>query len=166
MDWLKGSNRVTSFFEKYKYVILVILIGMFLMLLPTQKKEETRNIDVENLVQKESIDTQLVKILSQIQGVGKVQVMITEQTGPETIYQVDEDIVEGEGSNKIKRETVVVSGGGVQAGLIQTITPPTYLGAIIVCQGAGSPAIQLAVASAVSAVTGISMDRISVLEMK
>ena len=112
------------------------------------------------------MEEKLEQILSQIRGVGKVQVLITEQTGSETIYQVDEDRSEGDGSLRTKKETVIVSGGGSQSGLVQTVTPPTYLGAIIVCQGAGSPEVRLAVSNAVSAVTGISMDRISVLEMK
>jgi len=36
----------------------------------------------------------------------------------------------------------------------------------VVCQGADDPAVRLAVSQAVSSVTGISTDRISVLKMK
>ena len=72
----------------------------------------------------------------------------------------------GEGNDRIKSETVITSSGGVQSGLIRTVTPPTYLGAIIVCQGGGNPSVRLAVANAVASVTGLGLDRISVLEMK
>ena len=114
----------------------------------------------------ETIEDKLEKILSQIRGVGRVQVMITEQTGEETVYQVDEDQSDSEANRTTKYKTVIVSSSGTQSGLVQTVTPPTYLGAIVVCQGAQSPTVRLAVATAVSAVTGISLDRISVLEMK
>lgn len=166
MDWLKDRNRLLELVEKYKYVLLVIVIGIILMILPTEKRVASEHPDSEIPVTNEPMDEQLERILTQIRGVGKVQVMLTEQTGRETIYQVDEDRTEGSDNMKVKKETVIVSGGGTQSGLVQTVTPATYLGAIIVCQGAGSPAVRLAVANAVSAVTGISMDRISVLEMK
>ena len=166
MDWMKIRNRISQHFDRYKYVLLIIGVGILLMLLPTQSDKQP---EAEQTVQANAgvqVDEKLEQILSQIRGVGKVQVLITEQTGSETIYQVDEDRSEGDGSLRTKKETVIVSGGGTQSGLVQTVTPPTYLGAIIVCQGAGSPEVRLAVSNAVSAVSGISMDRISVLEMK
>ena len=166
MDWMKIRNRISQHFDRYKYVLLIIGVGVLLMLVPTQSDKQP---EAEQTVQANAgvqVEEKLEQILSQIRGVGKVQVLITEQTGSETIYQVDEDRSEGDGSLRTKKETVIVSGGGTQSGLVQTVTPPTYLGAIIVCQGAGSPEVRLAVSNAVSAVTGISMDRISVLEMK
>lgn len=166
MDWLKMRKTYSEFFDKYKYVLLIIGLGMFLMMLPS-KKEDKPEAGPANTVQSyDSLEEKLERILGQIRDVGKVQVMLTEQSGPETIYQVDEDRTEGEGSLRVKTETVILSGSGTHSALVQTVTPPTYLGAIIVCQGAGSPTVKLAVANAVSAVTGISMDRISVLEMK
>ena len=166
MDWLKDRKRLLEIFEKYKFVLLIVVVGIFLMLLPTEKKPDPQVAETVQPITGESLETELAKILSQIRGVGRVQVMITEQTGSETVYQVDEDRTEGESGSGIKRETVIVSGGGTQSGLVLTVTPPTYLGAIIVCQGAESPAVRLAVVNAVCAVTGISTDRISVLEMK
>lgn len=166
MDWLKVRTQVTERFDKYKYVLLIVAVGIILMVFPSQSERESVTAEPVALPTQESTEEKLEIILSQIRGVGKVQVMLTEQTGSETLYQVDEDRTEGEGSLSIKRETVILSGSGVQSGLVQTVTPPTYLGAIIVCQGAQSPAIRLAVANAVSAVTGIGLDRISVLEMK
>lgn len=166
MDWMMIRSRISQQFDRYKYVLLIIGVGILLMLLPTQSEAKpASNTSVQNQ-ETVPVEERLEQILSQIRGVGKVQVLITEQTGSETIYQVDEDRTEGNGSLREKSETVIVSGGGTQEGLVQTVTPPTYLGAIIVCQGAGSPEVRLAVTNAVSAVTGIGMDRISVLEMK
>lgn len=166
MDWVKTRTRLTDYFGRYKYVMLIVLIGLFLMLLPSQSGQEPKTVTPAAVSDQETTEERLEKILGQIRGVGKVQVLLTEQVGSETVYQVDEDRTEGDGNLSIKRETVIISGGGVQSGLVQTVTPPVYLGAIIVCQGAESPAVRLAVANAVSAVTGIGMDRISVLEMK
>ena len=166
MDWLKSGSAVSEFIKKNKYVLLIVVLGMFLMAFPTGSKQDVPASSTLTLEPVVSVEEQLTIILGQIRGVGKVQVMITEQTGSETVYQTDEDRTDGEGSARIKKETVIVSSGGIQSGLVQTVTPPTYLGAIIVCQGAESPAVRLAVANAVSAVTGLGLDRISVLEMK
>lgn len=166
MDWLKIRTAIAENFAKYKFVMLIIALGIILMLMPTGGKQEKIPESTVASVTDADMEEKLEDILSQIRGVGKVQVLITEQTGAETVYQTDEDSAEGETNRSLKRKTVIVSGNGTQSGLVQTVTPPTYLGAIIVCQGGGSQSVKLAVANAVAAATGISLDRISVLEMK
>ena len=166
MDWLKIRTAITEYFAKYKFVLLIIVLGIILMLIPTEEKQEKIPVLPSITGTEADMEEKLENILGQIRGVGKVDVMITEQTGAETIYQADEDSAEGETNRSVKRKTVIVSGNGTQSGLVQTVTPPTYLGAIIVCQGGGSQSVKLAVANAVSAATGITLDRISVLEMK
>ena len=166
MDWLKIRSLITENVAKYKFVLLIIVLGIILMLMPTGEKREKIPELPASADTEADMEDKLENILGQIHGVGKVDVMITEQSGAETIYQVDEDSAEGETNRSVKRKTVIVSGNGTQSGLVQTVTPPTYLGAIIVCQGGGSQSVKLAVANAVSAATGITLDRISVLEMK
>ena len=165
MDWMNPKERLSGVIGKYKYVVLIILLGMVFMWIPekgddvpisTESHDETR----------QDISEELEDILGQIQGVGRVSVMITLATGEETVYQTDTDRSEGNDTFSEREDTVIVSGNGVQSGLVQTVTPPTYLGAIIVCQGADRPTVQLAVIQAVSAVTGIGTDRITVLKMK
>ena len=46
------------------------------------------------------------------------------------------------------------------------VLSPTYLGAVIVCQGGDSPTVKLAIVEAVSNATGLSADKITVLKMK
>lgn len=166
MDWVNLRRQYLELFDKYKYVLLIVAVGIFLMAFPSQKESIPASEEIGATQSGESMEEKLENILGQIRDVGKVRVMLTEQTGSETVYQVDEDRTEGDGSLSVKTETVTISGNGTHSGLVQTVTPPTYLGAIVVCQGAGSPTVRLAVANAVSAVTGIGVDRITVLEMK
>ena len=92
--------------------------------------------------------------------------MLTVAAGEKIVYQTDEDISGGENVTT-RIETVIVTGTDrAQTGLIQQVNPPTYLGAIVVCQGADRPAIRLAIVEAVSKVTGLGSDKISVLKMK
>ena len=53
-----------------------------------------------------------------------------------------------------------------QTPVVQRMDPPTYLGAVILCQGADSPKVRLAVVDAVATATGLTTDKISVWKMK
>ena len=166
MDWSEIKHRFHGTFGKYKYVILVICLGLLLMLLPAGEKESDVAVQHESAAQKPTITEELTGVLGQIRGVGRVRVMITEQRGSETQYQVDTETGNDTDRSSSQRETVLVSGNNGEGGLIKSVTAPVYLGAIVVCQGGDDPAVRLAVAQAVSAVTGISTDRISVMKMK
>lgn len=162
MDWAALRNKGEDFFRKYKYVALVLALGIFLMLLPDSAGE----MEEEHPVQTEpvsSVSQELESILSQIDGVGKVRVMLTESSGGETVYQTDED----SDAQSLRVDTVIVTDSDrAEQGLVKQVNPPVWLGAIVVCQGADRPAVQLSVVEAVSNVTGIPTDRITVLKMK
>lgn len=166
MEWIKSKTQLFERFNKYKFALLIVVLGIFLMALPTGSGKVLSSEATAPVVPEYTMEEKLARILGQIQGVGKVQVMITEQTGAETVYQMDVDRTDGDGSDHIKNETVIVNSGGAQSGLVRSVTPPIYLGAVIVCQGGSNPTVRLAVANAVSAVTGLSVDRISILAMK
>ena len=168
MDRLNLQNKIIYGFRRYKYALLILLVGLCLMLIPGK----SRDTPVQNTVQttqpqkEQGIHVQLAKILSQIQGAGRVEVMLTVAAGEKTVYQTDEDISNGEnGTTRI--ETVIITNENRgQAGLIQQVNPPVYLGAIVVCQGADHAAVRLAIVEAVCKVTGLGADRVSVLKMK
>ena len=70
-------------------------------------------------------------------------------------------------SEKEDIDTVIITDSERnQNGLIHQINPPSYMGAIIVCQGADDPAVKLSITEAVSKITGLKTNRISVLRMK
>ena len=167
MDRIEVQRKLQSWFKQYRYGILIVAIGIFLMLLPGKSDtSESAKLADTAISAESSVSEELTDILSQIQGVGKVRVMITEATGAETVYQTDLDSTDSADTSSRREETVLISTQNADAGLIRTVTPPTYLGAVIVCQGGADPTVRLAVSQAVSAVTGISTDRITVLKMK
>ena len=57
-------------------------------------------------------------------------------------------------------------GSGKQEVVVTQQLYPTYQGAVVVCEGAGSSSVRLAVVNAVSVLTGLSSDRISVVKWK
>ena len=167
MDRIALQEKINMIWSKYKYVLLVLALGIFFMLLPEPKEEVAHSPLVTAAPAPESVSDRLEEILNQIQGVGKVRVMLTESAGAQTVYQTDRDEERTDTSTSVRVETVIVSDQNrVQNGLVKSVTPPTYLGAIVVCQGGDQPSVRLAVSQAVSNVTGLGIDRITVLKMK
>ena len=163
MDWNTVKEKVSRLIGRYKYVLIVILAGIFLMCIPSgdEKVQETPSQELPPPI---DLTEKLENILAAIEGVGRVHVLITEANSARTVYQTDE---QRSSDGSVRVETVIVSGGSrEEKGMIISVTPPCYLGAIVVCQGADRPAVKLSVIQAVSNVTGISSDRISVVKMK
>ena len=163
---------ILDFLKKYKYVALVLLLGLALMLIPG-KKERQENItspqsdastETENQY---SSQEHLSQVLQCIDGVGKVKLYLSVSKGEESIFQTDTHTSTAADNSSTQIDTVIISNADRgQSGLIRQINPPVYLGAIVVCQGADSPSVRLAIVDAVSKVTGLGADRISVLKMK
>lgn len=160
MDMESGKQQLITAIKKYQYILWVVLVGVFLMLLP-QKTEESEVPFSQEVSSLQDLESELAVILSRIAGVGDAEVLLTEASGSNTIYQMDA------GQNQGNLDTVVVMDGNRQeTGLVKQILPPAYRGAIVVCQGAASANVRLSVINAVKSVTGLSSDCITVLEMK
>ena len=166
MDWQLSGTKATDFIKKYKYAVLIVAVGIFLMMIPEEKAVQEENQEVVEQIHHDLQDS-LEEILSKIDGAGKVNVLLTESSGPETIYQLDEDKTVASDTSDIRMETVIISDSSRdETGLICRILPPVYRGAIVVCQGADHAAVRLAIVEAVSKATGLSSNQISVFKMK
>lgn len=163
MDWVNTRDKILNFAKRYWYVLLVLVIGLGLMALPTEKQDRETTVSQPE-TQPQVLQQELEQILSQIRGAGKVKVLLTELTGSQIVYQTDQD-QRGEDSRNIKT-VIITDKERNQNGLVHRVDPPVYLGAVIVCQGGDSAAVKLAIVEAVASVTGLSTDRITVLKMK
>ena len=160
MDLETGKQQFITFVKKYQYVLLVVLVGVVLMLIPQRPRESQTVTQTEEVVEAD-LQMQLAAILGQISGVGKVEVLLTEAAGADTVYQVDTR------QNQSNADTVIITDRNrEETGLVKQIFPPVYRGAVVVCQGADSAGVRLNVVDAVKSVTGLSSDCITVLKMK
>ena len=169
MDIKQIQGKISEVIKKYRYAILVLAIGIGLMMIPSPspKEDETANVPPAETKAAASIEEQLKFVLSQIEGAGNVEVMLTVGTGGETIYQMDENTSDSNDAYSVQKNTVTVTDAQRnQTGLIRQVNPPVYLGAIIVCEGADDSSVQYAIVDAVSKITGLGANRISVLKMK
>ena len=106
--------------------------------------------------------------LRAIDGVGELRLMLTVDSGTKRELAQD-TTAERSGSEdmKCKSETVVVgTGSGTQEVVVTNRVYPRYVGALVVCEGGGSAGVRLAVTQAVSALTALPSDKITVLQGK
>lgn len=132
------------------------------------------NIIEENTSQNNDLEQKLKKILSNISGVGEVEVLITySQTSVvNPIYNEDygESVTEEEdtsgGKRKVSSTTnkkeVVSSNNDV---ITQSVTSPQIQGAVVIAKGAGDANVKANIIQAVEAATGLSTYKIQVFEM-
>lgn len=160
------SKKIKNALSKYKFVAIVLSVGIGLMLFPSFDKEEPVTV-MEQVIENETpIEQSLSQLLSKVHGAGKVEVMLNIGQGEKTIYQIDADISEGDSGYSDRSQTVTLTDGQRnQYGLIQQVNPPVYLGAIVLCQGANDPVVKLSVVEAVSKITGLNANQICVLKM-
>ncbi len=168
MDVKNITQKLQGIAGKYKYALIILIIGVLILLLPgrtAQTKQQEIQTDERPSLQALDVAA-LGEILQQVKGAGKVRVLLSVSSGERTVYQTNSDSSGGkEGSSKI--ETVIVTDSQRnEAGLIQQVNPPAYLGAIVVCEGADNPVVRLEITQAVAKITGLSTDEICVLKMK
>ena len=164
------TEGVRKIWDRYKYAILVALIGAGLLLWPGEglwgffgerpealPKEETGAAEVQ------TIQREMESILGAMTGVGQVRVMLTAESDGERKLAQDTEL-RYSGSTAAPEdytrtsETVLTNGGAV---VVQS-RYPTYRGALVVCEGGGNPEVRLAVTEAVAALTGLPTDRVTV----
>ena len=156
--------NIGNLWKKYKYVGLVVLAGLALMLLPG-KKTDAGPQEGGGSFSLEDTERRMEELLGRMDGVGRVQVMLTLKNGPELELAEDADDTDRDGELRRQREPVTLNrGSGYQDVVVTRETYPVYLGAVVVCQGAGSGGIRLAVTEAVAALTGLPADRITVVQ--
>lgn len=175
MQWKTLGEKL----KRFRYPALVLLLGIALMLVPIgkkttgQSKSQTAQETVPQTVTdyKTQTEQQLATILRQVNGAGSVSVMLSLKSGEQTIYQTDSALVsqtaDGTTSNSASETTVVLSRDDVgQEAVVAKVLTPTFLGAVVVCQGADDPQVRLSVIQVVASATGLSSEKITVVKMK
>lgn len=155
------TQKVITLLGKYRYAIVILVIGLALMMIPGKQEEIPVIPEQSQQNLGATPEEQLDKILESIKGAGRVEVLLSYAAGEKILYQTDTD------SGGQRMDTVTVTDRDRnQTGLVTQVVPAVYQGAVIVCQGGGNPTVRLAIVEAVSKYTGLGSNQIAVLEMK
>lgn len=173
VPWNQWREKGKELLGRYKYVVLVVAVGLLLLLWPSGEKgeeaAETKPVQAEEDFSVSALEEKLANTLAKVHGAGDVTVMLTVQGGSRRVLAEDEKTSrDSDGSSQSEHQTVVVSGSsskGEEPVLVQQLYPK-FQGALVVCEGGGNSSVRLKLMEAVSALTGLGADKISICEGK
>ena len=168
MDWKDSLSKLRGKIGNYKFPLLVAVAGLILLLWPqgeggTMQEIKTEQADGAENFSVEQLEAKLEQSLSRISGVGQVTVVLTVETGVDNVYATDRAM-----SSDDREESLVIlsrkeSG---ESAVLKKQYAPAFRGALVICEGGGNPQIKLQITEAISALTGLGADRISVCQGK
>lgn len=174
--------------------LLVLLVGILLMVivLPVEKKEEKKKETTEQLTEqiaesskgqweeyKEEVEVELEEILAQMQGVGRVEVMVTfegtgelvvEKDNPQTQSNVQEE--DSSGGTRTTKEssweesTVYTQQDGSSEPYVIKELAPKLEGVLVIAEGGNNAVVAKNISEAVQALFPIEVHKIKVVKMK
>lgn len=173
------KEKIKNFIKNEKKLFLIVVLGVagVLMIalsevLPNKNqekvKEEATTFSYANY-EKET-EQRLSDIISEIDGAGRVKVMLTLKSSEKYEFaknsQTDEKSSE-ENSQKNKNDEYVILNGtnGDECVTIKS-EYPSVQGVVVVCDGGDSQVVKSNITQAVSSAVGISTNNITVLKMK
>ena len=177
------------FIEKFKkyisgsgtnYIVLLGLIGVIFLTLGevTPNKPETSESMSYYQNYKTDIENQLEKILSSVKGAGNVNVMVTLESGQETVYAQQEKSVKDQSNSSgdksaqqttkdsYENEVVMIEENNQKQALVEKILEPVVQGVVVVCSGADDISVVSDITNAVCIALNITSNRVCVIKMK
>lgn len=165
MDRSRGKQlcaAVSRGAGEYRYVLLTAALGILLLLLPSggaEEREDSATAQTTEEFDRLALQAEMEQILSTLDGVGHLSLMLTLDDGGEV--ELAQDVSCAEQSKKT--ETVILGSGAGAEVVVTQRRAPRFLGALVVCEGGGDAAVRLRVTQAVSVLTGLTSDHISVV---
>lgn len=161
-----GLQRAKATLERFRLPLLILTLGGILLLLPsggTGKAAQDAQSPAQQTQPEDDMRQALSRLLSSMEGVGRVELLLTTTGSDETFYQTDV-----RRSGETSEETTVFSANqsAQKTPVVTKTKKASYAGAVVVCDGADSAVVRLRIVQAVSALTGLGSDKISVIKMK
>lgn len=148
--------------EKQNRTRLAVVLGgaaMLLLLLsellPATPSESPAVSASQASAYREQLEAQLQDLIGQIDGAGATTVMVTLETGEETVYATDTQ----SGQTQSQETHVLLDDG---TALAQTVYYPQVCGVAVVCDGGGDVRVAARITELVRALLDISSTRICV----
>ena len=166
VEYVKKLAWNPELLKKYRYPALILALGLLLLLFPGgQKKAEQAEIRTEEAFDLAAFTREAEDMLSQLQGAGKVRLLLTLEDDGQREYLLNRSLSRTEGSVQREDQAVLTTRDGDQLPVTVTRTCPGFRGALVICEEAG-PTLTLRIKEAISVLTGLGMDKITVLSSR
>ena len=152
-------------------IAIVVMLGIYLTsFLPSRGASASGNgpppgigTGAEGIDHRRYMEQRLAAVLSQIEGVGRTEIMINWESSVEIIIAYITN--ESGGASSSAPALVTVPGGGTRPIILKEIKPRA-LGVVIVAQGGADTRTRLNIIAAVTVLLNMSADNVSVFAMR
>lgn len=115
----------------------------------------------------QALEERITALLRAVEGVGDCRVMVTLESGAQSVYAADTAASAGaDGSQSSSENTLMVETADGPVGLLLTRIQPTVKGVAVVCGGADDPAVCQRVVDVVTTAFHISERRVCVVKQQ
>lgn len=142
-------------------ILGLVLIGLT-EILPQKDSAVSTTATVTESQVEQALEDRITDLLSAVEGVGSCRVMVTLESGAQSVYAADTSVTASGTSEQVL--SVDTETGPV--GLLLTRIQPTVKGVAVVCEGAGDPAVCSRVTDVISTAFHISERRVCVVQQK
>lgn len=176
LSWLREmEQKAVPLLRRYRALLIVLLAGVLLLASgglsgSRQDGETAASAETESADEGFSLtafEEDLNGKLAAIDGVGRVELMLSLDQSEESVYAVNTRQTNSDTSGgSFESDLTVVSDSayGEKPVTVKRLLP-VFRGAVVLCDGADNAQVRLAVTQAVSTVCGIGADKVTVLKM-
>lgn len=177
-QFLENLKKKMKADKKLTVIVAAGLIGIILLTFSQLHSSENKNDTSSSSSTKSSqtssvqdytssLEKKLTSIISNIDGAGRTQVMITLDCSDENVYALEEKSSTSDSSSSYENEYVIVdSDNSEKKGVLIKVVEPKIRGVAIVCDGGNSSVVQQNIIKAVTAVLDISSSKVSISKIK
>ena len=167
---LKSGKEFAEGFLKdkknIKILYVILFIGIIFLAISSFVPEREKNEEAQQTNPCADLEERLEQSLSQIQGVGKTEVIVTYSAGSERVLATDRESDMSESSSRQSEKVVTVNKGGEQMPVIRSEKSPVVHGVVVICDGGANAAVQKNLREAVGALTGVLPHNIGIFKRK
>ncbi len=156
------KEKITSLLKNKRAVIFLVgAVGVMLIALSYLPggREKAVETGAEDYVTQ--TEQRLTEMIESIDGAGKTKVMLTLSSDSAKVYK--ESLKTD--SAKSEETVVVISGQNGNEALVEKTLTPEVKGVVVICEGGGKSAVKSDIITVVSAVLGVSPNRICVCKL-
>lgn len=160
----EGLRNWKELSEKYRTALMVLAVGVVLMLLPSGEEAPAKECAAQETGASECFDLEgfeqrLARTLSRVEGAGETTVLLTLKSGSRQVLAQN---LEQDGERTVSTAVTVGRSGSDQQVVPLQIISPRFQGALVICPGGDDPQVRLQLVAAVTALTGLGSNHISI----
>ena len=180
MQWKERIDQLKSKMGKKKLqyaligIVIAAILGLYFWSMEPSSVQKSGEDASDTNVSVEELEERLSRVLSQVEGAGKVEVVINYESTPELVPAMSSDTQSKmtqeedgvEESKNERTEIATIQNGSNSAAVILKEKQPNVMGVIVVSEGASDIAVRMSLLSAITTVMDVDASRVEILKMQ